>query len=595
MGKKSLARQFAFIFIIFALALMTVSSGFSYINETSMYRRECIENLHHITEYLSFAMSTDEPEFDKLKEWYSQHEDEVEVTKEFSSDLKDSRELFYNYMIEKYPGKNYGINMFFDDLDEEGKRLFVNYRFNYWFTTFFDARDTYGLSYVYFIYPEEGQDHVMNYMFDPTLPTRTTADGREVLDLGDKVFEDPAIHPNMWKSWENGTGSEGFDSLDNEFGYVYTYCYPVTIDGKKLGVVCADISVDKVNMNILNAVTRQSIASIVVISIGIICLFIFTNRKIIRRIGKLEKNVDTYSRDKDTSISETIKAQRGQNDEIGDLSDKFSDMIIELDDHMKNLQKVTAEKERIGAELNVATQIQADMLPRIFPPFPTKNEFEMYATMDPAKEVGGDFYDFFLVDKDHLALVIADVSGKGVPAALFMVIAKTLIKNYALMGQDPAQVLSSANEQLCEGNESNLFVTVWMAILDLGTGDGIEANAGHEHPAIRHKDGDFELIKTKHSPAVATMEGMRFRQAPFHLDPGDTLYVYTDGVTEATNSSNELFGEERLLDALNKNKDLLPNELLPAVRKEIDAFVADAPQFDDITMMGFKYNGRKEE
>ena len=231
------------------------------------------------------------------------------------------------------------------------------------------------------------------------------------------------------------------------------------------------------------------------------------------------------------------------------------------------------------------------MLPNNFPAFPERSEFEIFASMDPAKEVGGDFYDFFMTDDDHLAMVIADVSGKGVPAALFMVIAKTLIKNRMQMGELPAQALMNVNNQLCEGNEAELFVTVWLALIDLETGHVIEANAGHEYPAIRRSGECFELVKTKHSPAVATFEGIKYRQDEFDLNPGDSLFVYTDGVTEATNSNNELFGEERLLTSINKNKDSVPVEILPELRKDIDEFVGTAPQFDDITMMGFKFFG----
>ena len=249
------------------------------------------------------------------------------------------------------------------------------------------------------------------------------------------------------------------------------------------------------------------------------------------------------------------------------------------------------EKERIGAELNIAKQIQADMLPQIFPPFPARTDFDVYATMEPAKEVGGDFYDFFLVDDDHLAMVMADVSGKGVPAALFMVIAKTLIKTRTLMGGTPAQILGEVNNQLCEGNEAQLFVTVWLAILDLRTGKGVAANAGHEHPVIRRGDGEFELVKYRHSPALATMEDVRFREHDFELAPGDTLFVYTDGVPEATDENDTLYGDERMLACLNRNKNQPLNAILSSLRNDIRAFVGKAPQFDDITMLGLNYYG----
>ncbi len=279
------------------------------------------------------------------------------------------------------------------------------------------------------------------------------------------------------------------------------------------------------------------------------------------------------------------------NDEIGDLAISFNNMAISLKDYINNLTLVTAEKERIGAELGVATQIQADMLPRNFPPFPEKKEFDLYAIMDPAKEVGGDFYDFFLIDEDHICLVMADVSGKGVPAALFMVIAKTLIKNRATMGGSPSEILTYVNEQLCEGNEAELFVTVWIAIIEISTGKGIAANAGHEHPVICRAGGDYELVIYKHSMAVAAMEGVRFREHEFELKPGDKLYVYTDGVPEATDKDNQLYGTDRMLKCLNDNKEEPVEGILKAVRGDIDNFVGEAPQFDDITMLSFYYKG----
>lgn len=282
------------------------------------------------------------------------------------------------------------------------------------------------------------------------------------------------------------------------------------------------------------------------------------------------------------------------NDEISDLAVSFNNMAVSLKDYIKNLTLVTAEKERIGAELNVATQIQADMLPRIFPPFPEKKEFDLYATMAPAKEVGGDFYDFYLLDDDHLCMVMADVSGKGVPAALFMVIAKTLIKNRAQLGGSPSEILAYANEQLCEGNDAELFVTVWIAILEISTGKGVAANAGHENPVIKRAGGDYEFVKYRHSPPVAILEEAEFEEHEFELHPGDRLFIYTDGVPEATSASDELFGEDRMLTALNENKEEPVERVLENMKKSIDEFVGEAPQFDDITMLTLNYYGRKD-
>lgn len=208
--------------------------------------------------------------------------------------------------------------------------------------------------------------------------------------------------------------------------------------------------------------------------------------------------------------------------------------------------------------------------------------------MTPAKEVGGDFYDFFLVDDNHLALVIADVSGKGVPAALFMVIAKTLLKNAAQTGLSPKAVLEKVNDQLCENNEAEMFVTVWLGVYEISTGRLTAANAGHEYPALRRADGTFELVRDRHGFVLAGMEGSRYREYELTLGPGDTLFVYTDGVTEATDTEGVLFGTERMLQALNRCPSGAPAQLLQTVKEDIDRFVGDAPQFDDITMLSIQ-------
>lgn len=251
----------------------------------------------------------------------------------------------------------------------------------------------------------------------------------------------------------------------------------------------------------------------------------------------------------------------------------------------------SAARQRIETELNVATQIQADMLPRIFPAFPERREFDIYASMTPAKEVGGDFYDFFLVDNDHLAMVIADVSGKGVPAALFMVITKTLLKNAVQTGLSPKAALEKVNNQLCENNEAEMFVTVWLGIYEIPTGKLTAANAGHEYPALRRADGRFELWKDRHGFVLAGMENARYQEYELEIGVGDTLFVYTDGVAEATDAANTLYGTDRMLTALNRNGDLDPEELLHQIKTDIDRFVGLAPQFDDITMLSLKRKG----
>ena len=278
-------------------------------------------------------------------------------------------------------------------------------------------------------------------------------------------------------------------------------------------------------------------------------------------------------------------------DEIEVLAESFAKQSARTALYIEQIKRVTAEKERIGAELDMASRIQGSQLPNLFPPFPDRKEFSLYASMDPAKEVGGDFYDFFMIDEDHMGFVIADVSGKGVPAALLMMVSRVLIKSGLQNGKSPAETLASVNNQLCESNDEEFFVTVWLAVLELSTGNGIAANAGHEHPVLRRAGGKYELQVYRHSLAVGVMKDVPFRQHEFHLNPGDSFFVYTDGVPEATDRKSELYGTGRMLEALNRDADAEPERILANLTADINRFVDGAEQFDDITMLGFRYRG----
>ena len=420
-------------------------------------------------------------------------------------------------------------------------------------------------------------------------------------DVDDEFYSAPGI----WEPIEDDQadsllrGNEAVITNEPDFGWLSSGGSPIYVsDDGIFSAAIIDISMDKVMSDRQSFLINYCVTLLVVTAVLSALMAWNMRRQVVVPINKLAKAATQYSYDRahhTESHPVALNHFSGLNirtgDELENLSTVMDDLETQLAEYIDDLTRVTAEKERIGAELNVATQIQADMLPRIFPAFPDRTEFDLYAMMHPAKEVGGDFYDFFLVDDDHLALVMADVSGKGVPAALFMVIAKTLIKNRVQMGGSPAEVLCSVNDQLCEGNEAELFVTVWLAVIEISTGRGVAANAGHEHPVLRRANGRYELVEYRHSPAVATMEGLRFREHAFELHPGDSLFVYTDGVPEATNAQNELFGTDRMLAALNRNPDAAPREQLDAVRKDIRAFVGGAPQFDDITMLGLAYAG----
>ena len=270
------------------------------------------------------------------------------------------------------------------------------------------------------------------------------------------------------------------------------------------------------------------------------------------------------------------------------MGETFNKMKTDLKNSIEAFAKEHTEKERLSTELNIASDIQFRMLPHVFPPFPDRNEFNIYALMLPAKEVGGDFYDFFLIDNNTLAVVIADVSGKGVPSALLMAITKTLINNYASAGHSPEEVFKTVNNTLCENNDSAMFVTAFMGYFNIANGKFVYVNAGHNPPLINKNGNDFEFINTKPRFVLGVMKNIEYKEEEISLEPGDTIYLYTDGVTEAMNAGREFFAEQRLLEALNKNRDNTPPELLSAVKQEINDFAGEAEQADDITMLALK-------
>ena len=375
------------------------------------------------------------------------------------------------------------------------------------------------------------------------------------------------------------------------YGLICTVATPLRVDGEIVAFTIADISLK----NIVTGMARFAVQLFIALVLITVIIALFQTRRIKKRlvepINMIAEASEKFISDRDgsekrESFFSGLDIHTG--DEIEHLAKTMAHMETALYEYGENLLKVTKEKERIGTELSLARKIQSDMLPSIFPPFPERRDFDIYASMTPAKEVGGDFYDFFLIDRDHLGLVMADVSGKGVPAALFMMMSKILINNFAMMGASPAKVLEQTNDAVCQHNEEEMFVTVWYGVLELSTGKITAANAGHDFPIIRKEDGDFELFRDKHGFVIGGMEGTRYSEYEMTLEKGGTLFLYTDGAPEATSADDELFGTDRLLEVLNAHKGSDPKELLSEVKAAIDKYVGDAEPFDDLTMLGIK-------
>ena len=412
-------------------------------------------------------------------------------------------------------------------------------------------------------------------------------------------------HPGDWEpvsekeldtflSWD-GTGKLHYFSKRDNFAWLCTAGVPLRNDaGEIIGFVLADMSLAEVGKGLKSFLIQYSIG--IAIATVLIGYFLTRHMKktLVQPINEIAEAAHTYAQDKKNGNPRSdyfamLNIRTG--DEVENLSLVLADMERDLTEYEENLTKITAEKERIGTELALATRIQADMLPNIFPAFPERPDFDIYASMDPAKEVGGDFYDFFLIDEKHLGLVMADVSGKGVPAALFMMVSKILVQNSAMTGRSPAQVLQAVNDQICANNREEMFVTVWFGILDTETGKVTAANAGHEYPVLMQAGGQFELLKDKHGLVIGAMDGIRYKEYELTLQKGSKLFLYTDGVPEATSAQNELFGTDRMLKVLNEDPSASPEIILRNVRKAVDGFVLEAEQFDDLTMLCLEFKG----
>lgn len=445
------------------------------------------------------------------------------------------------------------------------------------------------VAYMYVFTPVE--DNKVKYIYDIYTQADVEKNHDKEWDLG--VTEEwDLTKGNIGLLLESGIIGDKFEIESSEYGYTtsrYAPCYGS--DGKLAAVVGIDFDLKKISV-----ILSKSIGILFTIILGfsvllMVSVFYMTRKRVVEPIKEIEEKTAAFaesSHDVNTVSQYFCKVEDDSENEIDILGKNINTMMQEIDSYISENGKMTAEKERIGMELEMASKIQNAVLSKVFPEHAT---FKLYASMDPAKEVGGDFYDFFMLDDDHLALVIADVSGKGIAAALYMMVSKIYIENTLKNLKSPALTLESANEKLCANNAADMFVTVWLGVLDLKTGVITASNAGHEYPVIKEAGKDYKLIKDTHGFVIGGIPGMKYTDYEIKLNPGDELFVYTDGVPEATNADKELFGTANMLTALNEKACGEPKENISTVKASIDAFVKDATQFDDITMLNLVYMG----
>jgi len=471
-------------------------------------------------------------------------------------------------------------------LPKEDQKLYAEIAYSWLITRINQIKRTYQVDYLFCVLSDETYGKQFFLFSAADEGSVRGSEYLEVYPLGIEVTVSESQQEAMRSAKRNK------ENLADAGEYVDYYSFFGMVDGKPLFIGMTYNLSEIMKMVKSDTASGSLIAMTYQVFLSGICLALILFI-IIRPLKKVQKNIRIYrdSKNSEKVIGNLSKVQ--PNNEIGELSQDVISLVGEIDNHVARISAITAEKERIGAELALATRIQADMLPNVFPPFPERDEFDIYAAMEPAKEVGGDFYDFFLIDDDHLCMVMADVSGKGIPAALFMMACKIILANNAMMHKSPAKILSDTNDAICSNNKEEMFVTVWVGILEISTGRLTAANAGHEYPVLKTPEGRFELLKDRHSFVIGGMEDMPYKDYEVQMLPGTSLFLYTDGVPEATDSRPELYGTDRMLDALNMEPDAEPKKILENVKNNIAEFVGEAEQFDDLTMLCMVYNGKK--
>ena len=548
--------------------------------------------------------------------WYwAGHAEEMEVEYDVDFAKGTATEEKCRLLTERHPDLQlrYCSEQELEALSGEDQRLYAEIVYSWVINRMNAIKDTFGCDYLYVVITDtdEGPDPYGTQFFLLSagglgLVRGTAYEQVYTLGVTVSVAENKAIQIAMRRA------VEAYDSSGDRVISKYSFSRKLKDSGNYLDFYdCLERTEDKAvltgstyNAEALFAELRSSVRKdtgvAIIYQLVMLSLVIgFILFYMMRPLNGILNTIRFYTERKDSKaveerLNDILTHRRSsviRRNEIGQLAEDFIALTKEIDEYTEQIEKAATEKERLAFELETAAQIQKQMLPDGVPQFPGHPEVELCASMTPARSVGGDFYDYFFTDEHHLALVMADVSDKGIPAALFMAESKALIKSRAQSGEEPAKILTHVNNQLSETNGGNCFVTVWLAVIDLRTGKGVAANAGHEHPALCRKGEAFELVRYKHNIVIGMINNISYNQHTFQLNPGDLLYVYTDGVPEASNGAREQFGTDRMLEVLNRSNDRSPAELLAAVSTEIDTFMGEASRFDDTTMMCFYYKG----
>lgn len=580
----SIIIEVAALFLVAIILTGSLMYAFETGISTESVLRQTERHAAMLAEDAKLAM-TEYPAYPWLIRYWYTHADTMDI--EYDAELVGSSETAEKCRVFSQRHPDLELRYLTEEqckaLPPEDQKLYAEITYSWLLTRIDQMKKSYNVEYLFCVISEEPFEEQF-FLYSGAEPGARRGTSRdEAYVLGVTVSVSPAQTHAMREAIQKSNYLAYAGNYMDYYTYASTFEEHSVLIGLTFDLAALQANIkETTRTGATLAIAFQLLLSLICLLLLYICL--------LSPLKRVQRSIRNYSETKDSAAACKDLAKVKSRNELGQLSEDVADLTREIDAYTTDLMKITSEKERFETELELASRIQASMLPSIFPAYPERNEFEIYASMDPAKEVGGDFYDFFLIDEDHLGLVMADVSGKGVPAALFMMASKIIISHHAKAGKSPAQILTDANETICNTNPMELFVTVWMGILEISTGRLKAANAGHEYPVLKDPDGSFELLKDKHGFVVGAMEGMKYKEYEVQLEPGAKLFLYTDGVPEATNADAEMFGTDRMLDALNGDPDAAPEQLLRNVRSAVDAFVDEAEQFDDLTMLAITYH-----
>ena len=584
--KGGIILQVAVLFALGILITGIVTFMSQYTNSDANVKLQAEIRSAEIAKEVDLAVR-EYPAFRWLLSYWYEHYDELDI--EYDADYAEGTKTEEKYRLFKEHNPDIQLKYIGPQeiraLPEEDQKLYAEICYSWLINRIDQIKLTHKIDYLFCVLTDPPYD-TQFFLFSGADPGAVRGTHyEEVYTLGTTVH----VGESQQEAMRSALRQNGY--LANAGGYVDYYSFLCNLGDHKV-LIGMTYSLSRLAKDIDALAwrgTAQAVSYQLVLSLLCLVLIFFY---VLKPLKSVQENIRLYKNTKDSKTVESNLASVKLHNEIGQLSEDVIELTAELDQHMAELETITAEKERITTELGLATRLQAAFIPHVFPPFPDRREFELYASMDPAREVGGDFYDFFLIDEDHLCLLIADVSGKGIPAALFMMVSKIILQSCAMLGQSAADILTKTNEAICSNNQEGMFVTVWLGILEISSGKLTAANAGHEYPVLKQADGSFALFKDRHGFVIGGMDGMKYKEYTLQLHPGDKLFLYTDGVPEATAADNSMFGAARMLSALNEAPEASPKELLRAVRKAVDDFVQEAEQFDDLTMLCLEYKGK---